>query len=269
MKRPTPSAATFTPVRALDRALAILDAFKPQQSHLALAELTVKTGLPKATVFRLANTLVSRGYLERVGDGYEVGLRCFSLGNVFRDGVDLRTRALPHLIRLRDETGETVQLAVLSGENIVYIERVFSTNAVAYTRSKVGAVLPAYCTGLGKALLAHEPPAAVEEFLKRVTFERLTTSTITSPERFRAELQATRRRGFGVDDQEREYDVRCIAAPIFDHSSRAVAAISVSVPAERLPLPIEASFLVGPVLRTADAISHSLGYDSHLAAVSP
>ena len=249
--------------------MAILDAFTPQQSHLTLAELALKTGLPKPTVFRLANTLVSRSYLERVGRGYEVGLRCFSLGNVFRDSVDLRTRALPHLIGLRDETGETVQLAVLSSENIVYVERVFSTNAVAYMRSRVGAVLPAYCTGLGKALLAYEPPVVVQEFLDRVTFEPLTSSTITSPEQFRAELEATRRRGFAVDDQEREYDVRCIAAAVFDHSGRAVAALSVSVPAERLPLPIEASPLVGPVLRTSEAISHSLGYDSSLAAVAP
>jgi DNA-binding IclR family transcriptional regulator len=269
MKRPISSGSTFTPVRALERALAILDAFSPQQNHLTLVELAVKTGLPKPTVFRLANTLVSGGYLERVGGGYEVGLRCFSLGNVFRDGVDLRTRALPHLIRLRDETGETVQLAVLSSENVVYIERVFSTNADAYLRSRVGAVLPAYCTGLGKALLAYERPAVVEEFLDRVTFEPLTSSTITSPEQFRTELEATRRRGFAVDDQEREYDVRCIASAVFDHSGRAVAALSVSVPAERLALPIEASPLVGPVLRTSEAISRALGYDSSLAAVAP
>jgi DNA-binding IclR family transcriptional regulator len=269
MKRPAPPATTFIPVRALERALAILDAFTPQQSHLTLAELALKTGLPKPTVFRLANTLVSRSYLERVGRGYEVGLRCFSLGNVFRDSVDLRTRALPHLIGLRDETGETVQLAVLSSENIVYVERVFSTNAVAYMRSRVGAVLPAYCTGLGKALLAYQPPVVVQEFLDRVTFEPLTNSTITSPEEFRAELEATRRRGFAVDDQEREYDVRCIAAAVFDHSGRAVAALSVSVPAERLPLPIEASPLVDPVLRTSEAISHSLGFDSSLAATAP
>ncbi len=269
MERSTPSAITFTRVRALERALAILEAFTPQQSHLTLVELARKTGLPKPTVFRLANTLVSRSYLDRVGGGYEVGLRCFSLGNVFRDSVDLRTRALPHLIALRDETGETVQLAVLSSENIVYVERVFSTNAVAYMRSRVGAVLPAYCTGLGKALLAYEAPEAVQKFLDRVTLEPLTSSTITSAEQFRAELEATRQRGFAVDDQEREYGVRCIAAAVFDHSGRAVAALSVSVPAERLPLPIEASPLVGPVLRTSEAISYSLGYDSSLAAVAP
>ncbi|HUQ79201.1 MAG TPA: IclR family transcriptional regulator [Patescibacteria group bacterium] len=269
MTRRTPTPQHFTPVRSLERALAILDAFTPQLSHLTLGELAEKTGLPKPTVFRLANTLASRSYLERIGDGYEVGLRCFSLGNVFRDSVDLRTRALPHLIGLRDETGESVQLAVLSGENIVYVERVFSTNAVAYMRSRIGAVLPAYCTGLGKALLAFEPPAVVREILERVTFEPLTTTTITSAERFRAELETTRLRGYAVDDQEREYGVRCIAAPLFDHSGEVVAALSVSVPAERLALPIETSALVEVVLRTSRAISRSLGFEGSVTALAP
>jgi DNA-binding IclR family transcriptional regulator len=247
-------------VRALERALSILDAFTPQQKHLSLPELVSATGLPKATVYRLASTLVARGYLERLRDGYGVGIRCFALGTVFRDGMDLRIRALPYMIALRDQVGETTQLAILAGESVVYIEEVFGTKPLAYWRSRAGVVLPAYCTALGKALLAFQPSAVVEEYLSTVALEPFTTLTITSAERMREELELTKRRGFAVDDQEREYGYRFIAAPAFDNAGLVAAAVTVTVPVDRLSLPIESSPMVPFVLRAAEEFSRSLGF---------
>ena len=248
------------PVRALQRALAILDAFSLDETHLSLSRLAAKTALPKATVFRLASTLVLESYLERVSDGYEIGLQCFRLGNIFRDGIDLRTQALPHLINLRDQTGETVQLAVLSGNSAVYLERVFSQRPVAYMRSRVGAVLPAYSTGVGKALLAFQPAEEIERFLQEAPRERFTSNTITEPDDLRAEFARIRSRGFALDSEERESGVRCIAAPIFDHMNRCVAAVSIAAPAERLPLPIEKSEYMHYVTQAGALISRTLGF---------
>lgn len=247
-------------VRALDRALALLDAFSLERRRMTLVELAGQTGLPKSTVFRLAATLVARGYLEHADGHYEVGLRCFQLGSIFRASIDLRARALPHLIALRDMTGETVQLAVLSGDNIVYLERVHSQQPVAYMRSTVGAVLPVYCTGLGKALLAFEPSEAIHGYLERVVLERHTPNTIIDRRAFLAEMAAIRRQGYALDREERELGVRCIAAPIFEITGRCVAALSIAAPSARLPLPLEASPLVSVVQEAARTVSHALGF---------
>ena len=247
-------------VRALDRALTLLDAFSLERRRMTLADLAIHTGLPKSTVFRLAATLAARGYLERAEEHYEIGLRCFQLGSIFRASIDLRARALPHLIALRDATGETVQLAVLSGDNIVYLERVYSQQPVAYMRSTVGAVLPVYCTGLGKALLAFEPSEAIDGYLERVVLERHTPNTIVDHQAFLAEMAAIRRQGYAVDREEREVGVRCIAAPIFEMTGRCVAALSIAAPSSRLSLPVDASPLVPAVRGAAQAVSHSLGF---------
>lgn len=255
---PTPQGTVYT-VRALDRALGLLDVFSVERPRMTLAELAKTTHLPKPTVFRLASTLVGRGYLERVGGQYEVGLRCFQLGSIFRASIDIRARALPHLIELRDTTGETVQLAVLSGDHIVYIERVFSLRPVAYMRSTVGAVLPAYCTGLGKAMLAHQTPEDLAHYLAAARLERQTPNTITNPHDLLEELRWTRQRGYAFDNEEREVGVRCIAAPIFDVVGRCVAALSVAAPVGRLPLPLEGSPVLRSVVGAAAAVSYALG----------
>ncbi len=256
----TTDAAGPYAVRALDRALGLLDAFNLERRRMSLAELASQTGLPKSTVFRLAATLAARGYLERSGEQYEIGLRCFQLGSIFRASIDLRTRALPHLIALRDATGETVQLAVLSGDSIVYLERVYSQQPVAYMRSTVGAVLPVYCTGLGKALLALQPSEDIHSYLARAALERHTPNTIVDPRAFMAEMAAIRRHGYAMDREEREVGVRCIAAPIFDVTGGCVAALSVAAPSTRLPLPLEASPLLPMVQSAALAVSHALGF---------
>jgi IclR family transcriptional regulator, KDG regulon repressor len=163
-------------------------------------------------------------------------------------------------VNLRDVTGETTQIAILADWQIVYLERVLSTQAVGYMTSRAGTVLPAYCTGLGKVLLAFQPEEAVRAWAMKQSFSRLTPNTITSAKALMSELREIRLRGYATDDEEREHGVRCIAAPIIDHTGEVVAAISVAGPSERMPQQLVGSDVANQVLAAAAAISQRIGW---------
>lgn len=165
-------------------------------------------------MLRLLRTMEDRGYVERRGAAYALGAKLFALGNIAGADLDLRTRALPHLVALRDGTGETVQIASLDNWQVVYLERVLSEQPVAYMKSRAGTVLPAYCIGLGKVLLAHRPVDEVATWSRAQRFARLTPTTITTTAGLLAELASIRERGYAVDREEREPGVTCIAAPV-------------------------------------------------------
>ena len=241
------------------RLLDLLEAFTEDGAH-SLTDLSARTGIPKPTAFRLLRTLEDRGYVRRGGGQYALGFRCFILGATATRDLDVRTQALPHLVALRDATGETVQVAVLESWRVVYLERVLSERPVAYMKSRAGAVLPAHCTGLGKALLAFRPPEEVAAHYRVAGLPRFTPSTITDVDALLAELDAIRRRGYATDEEEREIGVRCVAAPVRDHRGEVVAAISVAGPGERLPRPLVDSHTAEQVVTCAAAISNHLGY---------
>jgi DNA-binding IclR family transcriptional regulator len=247
-------------VNAVVRVLGLLECLSRDGRRRSLDELAAATGIPRATTFRLLRTLQQRGYVQRSEDGYALGFRCFLLGAAAGSVLDVRTQALPHLVTLRDATGETVQVAVLEEWRVVYLERVLSQRPVAYMKSRAGAILPAHCTGLGKALLAHRPPEEVAAWYRREGLPRFTPSTITSVEALLAELEAVRRRGYAIDEQERELGVRCIAAPIRDATGAVVAAVSVAAPGERLPAQLAGSAVAAQVVACAAGISRHLGY---------
>jgi DNA-binding IclR family transcriptional regulator len=160
---------------------------------------------------------------------------------------------------LRDATRETTQIAILDHWQVVYLERVPSPQPVGFMRARVGAILPAYCTGLGKTLLAFEPEADVAAWMSTQTFKALTPHTITSATRLLKQLRVIRQRGYGLDEQEREVGVRCVAAPVRDHEGRVVAAISAAGPAARMPRALIDSETAPAVVAAANAISADLG----------
>jgi DNA-binding IclR family transcriptional regulator len=174
--------------------------------------------------------------------------------------LDLRREALPFLEWLRDVSGETSQLAVLEDWQIVYLERVLSRQPVGYMRSRAGAILPAYCTGLGKALLAFQPRQLVDSWASKQAFPPLTPHTLTSAQALMDELVVIRELGYALDREEREVGVRCIAAPVRDHDEAVVAAISIAGPSERMPRDLVGSELASQVLQAAEGISRRLGY---------
>lgn len=260
-------------VQAARKVLELLEALADGTRSKSLAELTAGTGLPRATTFRLVRTLEEMGYVHKSGNSYSLGYKCFILCSAARDTVDLRTEALPHLEWLRDVTGETTQIAVLDEWQVVYLERVLSRQPVGYMKSRAGAILPAYCTGLGKAQLAFRPRELVEAWAPLQTFRRLTPHTITTAAGLMEELDSIRHRGYALDDEEREPGVRCIAAPVRDHDGEVVAAISVAGPSDRMPQELADSDMARQVISAAANISRRLGYrggplDATLPAVA-
>jgi DNA-binding IclR family transcriptional regulator len=259
MKRDTVVPAARYTVDAAAKALELLSVFSFREPRLSLAELASRTGIPRATAFRLLSTLEQSGFLDKVHGAYQPGIKCFVLGNIVAGGLDLRETARPHLVALREVTRETTQIAILDHWQVVYLERMLSSLSVGYMRSRAGAILPAYCTGLGKTLLAYRPEAEVKAWAATQKFTALTPRTITSAKRLLKELAAIRERGYGLDEEEREKGVSCIAAPIFNHTGDVVAAISVAGPTQRMPPELAGSDIAAAVVAAARAISIDLG----------
>ena len=246
-------------VDAAAKALDLLNVFSFTERKLSLNNLAARTGIPRATAFRLLATLEQSGFIAKVGAEYRLGIKCLVLGNVVAADLDVREKAHPHLVALRDVTRETTHVAVLHQWQVVYLDRVPSLQPVGFMQSRIGAILPAHCTALGKTLLAHQPEAEVAAWAASVKFEALTPHTHTSAEPLLEELRLIRTRGFALDEQEHEIGVRCIAAPIRSHRGDVVAAISVAGPEYRMPETMAGSTIAEQVCATARAISRELG----------
>jgi len=173
------STARYT-VDAAAKALELLSVFSFREPRLSLANLAARTGIPRATAFRLLSTLEQAGFLVKDHGAYQLGIKCFVLGNIVAGGLDLRETAHPHLMALRDSTRQTTQIAILDHWQVVYLERVLSPDPVGIMRARAGAILPAYCTALGKTLLAYRPESEVEAWAATQKFPPLTPRTITS-----------------------------------------------------------------------------------------
>jgi DNA-binding IclR family transcriptional regulator len=246
-------------VDAAAKALELLSVFSYREPRLSLADLAARTGIPRATAFRLLSTLEQAGFLAKDHGAYQLGIKCFVLGNIVAGGLDLRETAHPHLMALRDLTRETTQIGILDHWQVVYLDRMISPEPVGLMRSRAGAILPAYCTGLGKALLAYLPESEVEAWASKQKLPALTPKTITSVRRLMKELRLIRERGFAIDDEEREKGVRCLGAPIRNHHGDVVAAISVAGPIDRIPSDLVDSDVADAVVAAARAISIDLG----------
>jgi len=247
-------------VRSVERALSILRLFISGAAQVSVAHISREIHLPQSTTFRLLATLCGAGLLEhdpRTGK-YSLGVACLELGNAFLRDQDLRQRALPHLQTLRDETGETVHLALFDGRDVVYLEKLAGLHAIGLMSSRVGGRSPAHCTGVGKALLAYLPPEDIDRLLADHPLESYTPRTITDPQALQSELARVREKGYALDTEEHEPGVMCVAAPILDHNGVA-AAISVSGPVGRIQTGISSEDLLAKVLQTASAISVQLG----------
>jgi IclR family acetate operon transcriptional repressor len=220
--------------QTLDRALAVLlEVGASGERGLSLAECTSLLGYSKPTTHRILRTLARRGFLRSDERGfYTLGIANLRLGMDFLEQLDLRREALPVLRRLADRTAETVHLGVLDGADVVYIEKVESPQAVRMF-SRIGHTMPACSTGVGKAILAYLPQPELEELLPE-RLERRTPRTITSRRELLRNLAAVRDRGYATDDVENEEAIRCVGAPVFDHTGRVCAAISVAGPSSRV-----------------------------------
>ncbi len=248
-------------IRVLSRAMRLLEVLADGKSR-KLAELSEAIGISQSTTFRLLATLLSYGFVEKENrsGGYRLGLTCLELARAYYDSNDLRLTALPELEKLRDATGETVHLGILDDMQVVYLEKLHGLHAIGLMTSRVGGRSPAYCTGLGKVLLAWSDHDTVQAHFSKNGLVAYTAHTITDLSDLMQHLSRVRARGYALDHGEHEPEVRCVAAPIFDISGRVVAAISASGPAGRLD-PLEKNRdLIDLTVETASSISRRLGY---------
>jgi DNA-binding IclR family transcriptional regulator len=213
----------------LSRALLLLEAFDSSHMVLKLSELAERAELPQTTVYRHVVDLVRWGALDRApGGGYQIGLRMVAIASYCPRGRPLRDIALPFMEDLYEATHRYVQLAVPEGTDVVYVEFLTARNAVS-VRTEVGARWPMHATGVGLAILAYSPAAAVAAVATR-PFAVFTPKTISSPEQLCQALAEVRRTGVAISEGQITLDAYSVAAPIFGANGGVLAAISIVVP---------------------------------------
>jgi IclR family acetate operon transcriptional repressor len=240
-------------VRSIERAFELLEHLADAGGRLALTELAEVSGLPMPTIYRLMRTLVNGGYVrQEPSKRYALGPRLIHLGEIA--GRLLGSWAQPSLAQLVDEVGETANMAILEGDEVVYVAQVPSRHSMRMF-TEVGRRVNPHCTGVGKALLAQLPDPVAREIVTRTGLPEFTPRTITDLDALLEELGTIRRRGYALDDGEQEIGVRCVAVPLT--GTPALAAISISGPQGRLPLSVVDD--VVPIMRrTAKRLSDSL-----------
>lgn len=254
-------------VTAAARGLDVLEIMARNGKPMTAVEVASALGLPRATVFRLLSTLQEKNWIYKERFTYSLGFKCFQLGATTGVGLEIRTHALPFLVSLRDKTQLNTQIAKLEDWHVVYLERVLGRKLPVSTPSRAGSILPAYCTALGKALLAYRDLEQVTKWASSTKLEQMTERTITSVPALIAEILEVRARGYAIETGEREEEISCIAAPITDFSGKVVAAISVSGTDDRMPEEPRNSELSIQVVQTAEQISLALGSPNHRAIV--
>lgn len=249
-------------IRAVVRAARLLELLRTSDGGASLGELAARSGLAKASVFRMVRTLEETGLVERLpgGDRYRLGVRCLELGQAYLEQTDLRREALPVLRSLRSRFNETVHLGVLDDElRVVYLEKLESTHAIGIMMSRVGRTAPSFCTGLGKAMLAAVDGDPVARLDDQGALRRYTPSTVATAPALRAELARIRKRGYSLDLEEHEAGVRCVGAAIVGPHGEMVAGVSISGPAQRLPERLLRSELAEAARSAAAEIGRRLG----------
>ncbi len=225
-----------------------------------ITELSSELGLGVSLVHRLLAVLKDLGYVgqDPKSKKYFATLKLFEIGSMVRGRLNLLKIAHPVMERLSEKIGETILVGFMDEGEVVYIDKVDSGNTLKIDLS-IGLRVPAYCTALGKVLLADLPQEMLNRYLRNRTFEQYTPNTITSPKEFDLHLAGVREQGYALDEGEFEDSVRCMAAPIRDDSGRAIAALGVAGPSMRLT-PDKILALSDPVTSTALAISRQLGF---------
>ncbi len=254
-------------VRALQRGLAILSAFTAARPRLTLADVSARVALPKPTALRLLECLRSEGYVEYdASEGaYRLGLGALQLGTSYLAASSLEQRAQAFLRLLVDRTGQTANLGVLDGHEVLHLA-IVEPNRPLHFHTRVGAREPVHCTGLGKVLAAHLDEEQLGTVLSRAGLPRRTATTITDPSDLRLELAKVRRLGYAEDREEDSDGLYCLAAPVRNQRGSVVAAMSISGHASEFRGSAKGA-LLSEVMDAARRLSEQLGW-SELTAMA-
>lgn len=250
--------------QSLERGLAILGCFTPKRPVLGIADIADELGMSRSTTHRYVITLVALGYLEQgASRKYRLGLRVTDLGMSALNSTGLREHAHPYLEELRQRTSYTASLGVLEGTEVLYVDRVRSFRrgqGKGEVNLHTGSRVPAYCTAMGKLLLANLPEAEQRELIAAIKLAKHGPNTITSKKALREELDEIQAAAFAVEDEEFAADLYAIAAPVRNEAREVVAAVNLEASGSAIALEELVDALGPHLVSTADRISARLGY---------
>lgn len=248
-------------ITALQRGLQVLQLFAQAEQGLTAMQVAKRSGLPVSTVHRFLVNLENTGFLNCGTDGiYHLGLACFAVGQAALGQLDIRRLSLPHLVQLNHQTRETIHLTVRHGLTAVYVEKIDSPEQLRI-HSRIGAAVPLYCTAVGKIMLAYMSEPERDKVLHQLDLRRLTPNTVGSLQELHTELLRVRKNGYACDMEEHELHIRCIAAPIWDHTGAVHSSLSITAPVVRMP--VTRLRQLAPLIQSAGTqISRELGYQA-------
>lgn len=244
-------------LQSVFNSLNILDLLSVE-NELGVTEISKKLDLGKATVFRILYTLEKKEYINKTEQSkYKLGIKFVDYGSIVLDRIDIISIVKPFLERLRDEHNETTHLAVLNNDyNIIFMAKELSTSTIQMN-SRIGGTMPAYCTAMGKALLAQLSDEELEQAIKTFDFKKSTAAGIKNPKELYKEIEKIRQRRYSENLEESEAGLTCFAASIKEVKDKYFSAISISGPTARMLKNKE--ILIKSVIETASDISKMLG----------
>ena len=246
--------------KILAKGLNLLEELAQSAEGMTAVKLADSIGIHKTSVYRYLNTLLQAGYIQTNGDGrYHLGNKILELSSQLLRRMPLRETAHPFLVKLSVETQKTVHLCVLDGHDVVYIDKVESQRTLPIL-SRIGSRAPAYCTGVGKALLSSLPTDQVVSLLQGISLEKRTATTITDPMKLLEELKQTAERGYAIDNGEHEEGIKCFAAPIKGYGGDIVGAVSLTGLKREFDDPSSVKELENEIKKATNDISRASGY---------
>lgn len=250
-----------TSIQVIERMMQLLDALAEHPDPVALKDLAKFTSLHPSTAHRILNDLVACRLVDRTDPGlYRLGMRLLELGNLVKARLNVRDAALDFMRALHRSTGQTINLSVRQGDEIVYVERAYSEKSGMQVVRAIGGRAPLHLTSTGKLFLASEPSDSLRSYADRTCLRGQTANSLTTLDQLSTELNLVRKQGYARDNEELEMGVCCFAAGIHDDSGRLVAGLSISSPADR----VQETWL-GELTKTANDISLALGWRGHPA----
>jgi IclR family transcriptional regulator, KDG regulon repressor len=247
-------------IQIIDRVFDIIELLAVEKDGLGVTEIGLKIGLHKSTVHRILNSLISRGYVEKAADRavYKLGVKVVELSSIYLNRIELKTEARPYLWELTSKYNLICHLAILDGLDAVYIDKVSLVSNISIY-SQIGKRIPVHCSSLGKALLLNKDENTLKQLFMGYEFTKYTKYTITCFDGFINELKQAKDRGWAVDNEEHELDIRCIASPIYDYRRNIIAAISIAGPKSLIPQNNDIN-ICKDVIATSKKISAVFGY---------
>lgn len=246
--------------RSIVKAVTVINLLAQKSAPMSLAAIAAELGQSKSTVHGILATLANTGFLVQTPETsqYQLGIRLFEIGNRVAERWKEKKIAYPFITLLVEETKETVHLAVLDNDEVLYIAKQESSDSIK-TVSEIGIRLPSHCSGVGKILLSGLSKYDLARIAKKTGLKKYTENTITNFEALCREIELIRKQGFAVDNQEHTQGLRCVAVPIRNHLGRVTAALSISAPVSRLRGEVFEKNK-SSLIRVSREVSHQLGY---------